>query len=105
MALGQIMAFIKKKFSKINSYLLIQIAKITASKTQERISILPNICNPIIICNEEHRFIVAEQMREINITLSILLKPFGRNTALTTIAALKALESGYNPYLLVYLRS
>ena len=72
-------------------------------KTQERISILPNICNPIIICNEEHRFIVAEQMREINITPnSILLEPFGRNTApAITLAALKALESASNPYLLV----
>ena len=36
-------------------------------KTQKRLEGLKNIENPIIICNEEHRFIVAEQMREINI--------------------------------------
>jgi len=36
---------------------------------------------PVIICNEEHRFIVAEQLRELNQTASILLEPVGRNTA------------------------
>ena len=63
-------------------------------KTISRISNLENIQSPILICNEEHRFIVAEQMREINIKpFSILLEPFGRNTApAITIAALKALE-------------
>ena len=35
--------------------------------TQLRISSLDNISNPILVCNEEHRFIVAEQIREINI--------------------------------------
>ena len=36
-------------------------------KTQERLKGLDNIEDPIIICNESHRFIVAEQLREINI--------------------------------------
>ncbi len=70
-----------------------------------RLSNLKNISNPILVCNEEHRFIVAEQMREINVTpLSILLEPFGRNTApAITIAALKALESNMDkdPVLLI----
>ena len=63
-------------------------------KTISRISNLENIQAPILICNEEHRFIVAEQMRQIDITpFSVLLEPFGRNTApAITIAALKALE-------------
>ena len=63
-------------------------------KTLLRIKELKNTQPPIIICNEEQRFIVAEQMREINIKpFSILLEPFGRNTApAITIAALKALE-------------
>ena len=62
--------------------------------TCERILSIKNIDNPILICNEEHRFIVAEQMREINITpSSIILEPFGRSTApAITLAALKALE-------------
>ena len=37
---------------------------------------------PLLICNEDHRFIVAEQMRQIGIEPSaILLEPMGRNTA------------------------
>ncbi|MGC3819019.1 MULTISPECIES: mannose-1-phosphate guanylyltransferase/mannose-6-phosphate isomerase [unclassified Acinetobacter] len=47
---------------------------------------------PIIICNEEHRFIVAEQLRKLNITqASIILEPVGKNTApAITLAALQA---------------
>ncbi len=72
-------------------------------KTQERILSLENIVNPILICNEEHRFIAAEQMREINIQpYKILLEPFGRNTApAIALAALKALEENNDPHLLV----
>lgn len=63
-------------------------------KTYKRIENLEEISKPIIICNEEHRFIVAHQMKEINIEpLEIILEPKGRNTApAITIAALKTLE-------------
>ena len=63
-------------------------------KTLKRIENLDNISRPIIICNEEHRFIVGHQMKEINIEpLEILLEPEGRNTTpAITIAALKALD-------------
>ncbi len=37
--------------------------------------------SPMIISNESHRFIVAEQMREKNIDVEILLEPIGKNTA------------------------
>ena len=72
-------------------------------ETYERLIGLANLNNPFIICNEEHRFIVAEQMREKNIEpLSIFLEPFARNTApAITIAALKALEDGQDPNLLI----
>ncbi len=72
-------------------------------ETQERISGINNLFEPILICNEDHRFIVAEQMREINIKpFSILLEPFGRNTApAIALAAMKALESQLNPILLI----
>ena len=62
--------------------------------TYERIKNLDNIENPILICNEDHRFIVAQQMKEINIKPnSIILEPVRRNTApAITIAALKSLE-------------
>ena len=72
-------------------------------KTQARLKGLSNLIEPICICNEEHRFLVAEQMRQINVKPSaILLEPVGRNTApAIAIAALKAIENGQNPMLLV----
>ena len=48
-------------------------------KTIQRIIPLKNIQKPILVCNEQHRFIVSEQMRELNIEdFVILLEPFGR---------------------------
>ncbi len=72
-------------------------------KTIKRILPLKNLQKPILVCNEEHRFIVAEQMRELNIEdFIILLEPFGKNTApAITLAALKALELEEDPTLLV----
>ena len=71
--------------------------------TLGRIMDFENLINPILICNEEHRFIAAEQMRAINVKpRSIFLEPFGRNTApAITIAALKALENEDDPILMV----
>ena len=72
-------------------------------KTIKRISSVKNLKTIILVCNEEHRFIVAEQMRELNIKdFIILLEPFGRNTApAITVAALKSLELEEDPTLLV----
>ena len=72
-------------------------------KTFERISSLDNIENPILICNEEHRFIAAEQVREIQVkTKAILLEPFSRGTApAIALSALMALSEGTDPLLLV----
>lgn len=36
---------------------------------------------PIIICNEDHRFLVAEQLRAIDVSATIILEPVGKNTA------------------------
>jgi len=53
-----------------------------------RLSGLDNLAEPIIICNEEHRFIVAEQCQQIDIkNPMILLEPIGRNTAPAIAAA------------------
>ena len=62
-----------------------------------------NADNPIVICNESHRFIVAEQLRQINqLSHNIILEPFGRNTApAVALAALKAMSQGDDPLLLV----
>ena len=71
--------------------------------TVDRIKGLVEIQDPILICNEEHRFLVAEQLREINInSSSIILEPIGRNTApAIALAALKAIEREEDPILLV----
>ncbi|MFH6955641.1 mannose-1-phosphate guanylyltransferase/mannose-6-phosphate isomerase [Pseudoalteromonas sp. XMcav1-K] len=57
----------------------------------------------LIICNEEHRFIAAEQIRQLGINHNgIFLEPVGRNTApAIAIAALKAIENNQDPVLLV----
>ena len=72
-------------------------------KTYERLLGLSNLLNPIIVCNEDHRFLVAEQMREINSTPNkILLEPIGRNTApAIALSALIALEKENDPLLLI----
>ena len=72
-------------------------------RTINRIKNYEKIGNPIVICNEEHRFIVAEQLRKINIKPeAILLEPVGKNTApAITVASLKAIENHLDPYLLV----
>jgi mannose-1-phosphate guanylyltransferase len=58
---------------------------------------------PIIICNEEHRFLVAEQCRQINIKpSSIILEPEGKNTApAITLAAMKIIDEFKDATLLV----
>lgn len=58
---------------------------------------------PVIVCNEEHRFLVAEQMQQMGQTTgAILLEPIGRNTApAVVVAALHALQNNDDPLLLV----
>ena len=72
-------------------------------KTINRFKNYESIDNPIVICNEEHRFIVAEQLRKIKIKPeAILLEPVGKNTApAITLACLKAIENHFDPCLLV----
>ncbi len=50
--------------------------------TLSRLAGIDGLAAPIVICNEEHRFLVAEQLRVLDIrNASILLEPEGRNTA------------------------
>ena len=58
---------------------------------------------PLVVCNEAHRFMVAEQLRALGISAaSIILEPVGRNTApAVAIAALEAIAAGGNPVLLI----
>jgi len=57
-----------------------------------RLSGLDDILDPIIVCNTDHRFLVAEQCQQIRVkNPTILLEPIGRNTAPAIVAA--ALQS------------
>jgi mannose-1-phosphate guanylyltransferase/mannose-6-phosphate isomerase len=63
---------------------------------------------PVVVCNEAHRFLVAEQLRQLRVEpRAVVLEPFGRNTApaiaLAAHAALKmsSAEPGEDPELLV----
>ena len=72
-------------------------------QTQQRLVGLAGLAPPLLICNEEHRFIVAEQMRQIGVDpAAILLEPMGRNTApAIAVAALQASARGEDPLLLI----
>lgn len=67
-------------------------------ETLLRVSGLP-VSESITICNEEHRFFVAEQLREIDALGKIILEPIGRNTA--PAIGLAALSVDDDPLLLV----
>jgi len=64
---------------------------------------LPELAPPIVVCNTEHRFMVAEQLQEIGQQdASIILEPVARNTApALTVAALHARSLHQDPVLLV----
>ena len=64
---------------------------------------LPGMQPPLLVCNQEHRFIVQEQLKEQKLeTQATLLEPFGRNTApAVAIAALKLLAEGRDELLLI----
>ena len=72
-------------------------------ETAARLQGLVDIADPMVICNETHRFMVAEQMRlQDNGNGAIILEPCGRNTApAVAIAALQAMTDGADPVLLV----
>ncbi|WP_019277568.1 mannose-1-phosphate guanylyltransferase/mannose-6-phosphate isomerase [Vibrio coralliilyticus] len=76
-----------------------------ASMLQETINRLKGLEHlpSCLICNQEHRFLVAEQLNQMNIPHGgIILEPVGRNTApAVALAAFKAIQAGDDPLLLV----
>ena len=68
-----------------------------------RLNGLDNLTDPIIICNADHRFLVAEQCQQIDIkNPTILLEPVGRNTApAIAAAAMQSLKVSDDAVLLV----
>ncbi len=75
-----------KQFLALNSGL---------SMLQETVQRLGNVSQVSLICNEEHRFLAAEQMRVLDQSCSIFLEPVGRNTApAIALAAIDVVNKG-----------
>jgi mannose-1-phosphate guanylyltransferase/mannose-6-phosphate isomerase len=72
-------------------------------QTVSRLDGLQDVADPLVVCNEEHRFLVAEQIRQLDRTATdIILEPSGRNTApALTLAALALTRDGGDPLMLV----
>jgi len=72
-------------------------------QTLARLEGLPNLAPPIVVCNAGHRFLVAEQLRQLGIgAATIILEPVGRNTApAVALAALAASRASPDAVLLV----
>jgi len=72
--------------------------------TVRRVTGTPGVTltTPMVVCNEEYRFVIAEQLRLLGESGTVVLEPCGRNTApALTLAALAATKDGADPVLLV----
>lgn len=71
--------------------------------TVSRMDGMADVAPPILICNEEHRFLIAEQLRQLNkAAAAIILEPAGRNTApALTLAALALSRDNADALMLV----
>jgi mannose-1-phosphate guanylyltransferase len=84
-----------------------QFLKLFGEKTMFQQTLLRleglNSASPIVVCSEEHRFLAAEQLRELEFKdASIILEPSPRNTApAIALAALHSMKKDENPLLLV----
>src|SRR5262245_57420918 len=64
-------------------------------ETAARLSGVSGVTGPVVVCNEAHRFLVAEQLREMQLgPTAILLEPEGRNTAPAIALAAHAVLAG-----------
>jgi mannose-1-phosphate guanylyltransferase / mannose-6-phosphate isomerase len=91
----------RKQYPK--QYLPLVGDKTVFQETILRLNGIENLADPVIICNVDHRFLVAEQFQQIDITNpTILLEPIGRNTApAIAAAAIHSLKLSDNAVLLV----
>lgn len=89
-------AYPKQLLPLIGNYTLLQ-------NTVKRVQNLPEIQAPMVICNEQHQFIVKGQLHELGLLdAELVLEPVGRNTApAVAVAACLALAEGTDPVLLV----
>ncbi|MBX3657241.1 MAG: mannose-1-phosphate guanylyltransferase/mannose-6-phosphate isomerase [Ramlibacter sp.] len=83
-------------------FLPLEGTKSMLQTTVARLSGLP-IATPLVVCNESHRFLVAEQMRQSKVLgHNILLEPVARNTApAVALGALHAMQNNADPLLLI----
>lgn len=72
-------------------------------ETLGRLQGLADMAAPIVVCNSEHRFLAAEQLRAVDVAqLELILEPFGRNTApAVAVAAFTAQAKDADAILLV----
>jgi len=91
----------RKEYPK--QYLSLASDNTMLQETILRLSGLDNLADPIIVCNADHRFLVAEQCQKIGVkNPTILLEPVGRNTAPSiAAAALQSLKTSDDTVLLV----
>lgn len=70
--------------------------------TANRFKDIHEVTQSMVICNEDYRFMVAEQMRQSGLNTDIILEPFGRNTApAIALAAFNAVREEQDPTLLI----
>lgn len=68
--------------------------KTMLQETALRVQGWPEVMAPLVVCGNEHRFLVAEQLRDVGITpQGIMLEPAGRNTAPAVAAAAHYLKA------------
>jgi mannose-1-phosphate guanylyltransferase/mannose-6-phosphate isomerase len=87
----------RKKFPK-------QLLKLNgeSSMLQRTVSRVADLQNPIVVCNEEQRFMIAKQLQEVDCNATMIVEPCARNTApAIAVAALQAISKGDDPLLLV----
>ena len=77
-------------------------ARTMLQETVSRLRGMDDVSPPIVVCNEAHRFLVVDQLRELGVQPSVVIvEPVGRNTApALTLAALHALKGGPDQVLL-----
>jgi mannose-1-phosphate guanylyltransferase/mannose-6-phosphate isomerase len=77
-------------------YLSLSEEQTMLQATINRLNGIKNLMDPIIVCNKEHRFLVAEQIKKTDAeNIKLLLEPIGKNTAPAITAAAIYLEQIY----------
>lgn len=90
----------RKQFPK--QFLALTGERTMFQETLQRL-VFEGMQNPVVVCNQDHRFIVKEQLEALGLaTQALLLEPFGRNTApAIALAAMKLIAEGRDELLLV----